>query len=110
ASECSNFNLSYIPHRREDDSLRKEIEEIGFRFLRFDKPLELVFIELETLPQKIFSLYSTTLITLPKVAPGVEAVAIELRDEALAEKILPYRRVILEYYIQNNGNIMRVEL
>lgn len=67
--------LIYIPHRVEDTSFIKHIPNI--KVLTVDLPIELFFLQSHIdQPYEIYSHYSTALITLKKIFPSTNVVAI----------------------------------
>ncbi|MBU79558.1 MAG: hypothetical protein CMD29_05495 [Flavobacteriales bacterium] len=60
-----NPNMIYIPHRRDSYQKLKYIKEsLGIRVFNIDEIIELFLIKSTSIPKKVISFYSTSLITL----------------------------------------------
>lgn len=68
--------LIYIPHRVEDISILKEVENIHILYL--DTPVEMFFVlDSEYKPKRIYSCYSTALFSLKGIFPCAQIIAVK---------------------------------
>ncbi|MCJ8161551.1 hypothetical protein [Acinetobacter zhairhuonensis] len=92
--------LIYIPHRVEDIENIKGISNI--KILKIEMPVELFFIlSSNELPSKIYSCYSTALITLKNMIPNVECYSFYSKVNNLEEI-----DVIYSYFKETSINII----
>ncbi|MDF2418368.1 hypothetical protein GWP85_12760 [Acinetobacter beijerinckii] len=103
ASKCKDSGfLYYIPHRVEDLDQINNIPNI--RVINLNVPVEIYFMENQgSIPQEIYSCYSTALITLPLLFYGIKSIAIKNKKNVQTEIDFMY-----DYFLSNNINVIEL--
>lgn len=113
-SRINNFYLEkglkmrYVSHRRENTNKLNRIEKLlKNSVLHYNKPVELVLLDSEELPQICCSFFSTALFTINSIFKHIEinSFRIPQTDISLKDK----SRVKLFYENMNENNIMIIE-
>lgn len=96
--------IHYILHRFEDEKIE------GLTYKKFDKPLEVIFQELEVLPEFIISFYSSALINLASIYDSLICEYIDIsklgvENEAIKNvyNLMKIHENLREFKIDNNG-------
>lgn len=78
-----NFDIIYIPHRREKELEKLELlADSHFKIEKLSMPIELFFLRAETLPQEICSFLSTALYSIEKIFK-IKTTAFYIKKEKL---------------------------
>lgn len=85
--------LKYIPHRVEDVSVIKDLNNL--EIVELNIPVELYFISIDTIPESIYSCYSTALITLNSLLPNINIVSLHLEKIKSNSDEIP---IVYEYF------------
>jgi hypothetical protein len=76
--------LIYALHRRNDmDWIRELADELDFKYIRYDTPLELALINSDYLPKIIATSFSTAIYTLKLLFEDIEAISIEINTDEI---------------------------
>lgn len=94
-----NPNIIYISHRR--DSYQKLIyikDVLGIRVLKLDEIIELFLIKSTSIPKKIISFYSTSLVTLKIIFKEQVEAKYVIKNKFLSNELI---EVFEKYNIKN---------
>ncbi|SHM60944.1 hypothetical protein [Gracilibacillus kekensis] len=102
----STKEFFYVPHRTENDDFLYEIENLGFRILKLDIPIEFYLVKSYEIPNHVSSFYSTALGNLKSLFDDTVEIDSFMIDESILntnnreeiKKIYDYYSKIINVY------------
>ena len=100
----------YVMHRRNDSSfIEAASQKLGFKCIRFDRPIELEFLELKTIPHEVITAYSTAIFTLSKLVADIRCSAYRLPTTSIKYENHPYLDLEPYYYQFERAGITLID-
>lgn len=93
-----NYKLIYIPHRDENNDKLNSISKLGFEIKSLNKPAEVYFDEITTMPETVLSYYSTVLYSCYIRFNNIEIKSINIESYLLQDSSKLNAKEIYEYY------------
>ena len=106
-----NKNFVYILHRRQNDTIIKQLSlELGFECKRFDNLIELEIIFSSKIPSNFGTFFSTGIMTLPKFFDRAKYTAFQFDYKYFKDQTLKRKNIVEDCYIEFTKNDIEVQL
>lgn len=105
-----NPKIYYIPHRRESGSnVNLYVKEFGFIPIKIEKPIELYFLDLETIPLYITGLYSAALLNIKNMTRSfnLKVVSFYIHYDLMSGLDFSVLDRIYEHYESNDIDVIK---